>query len=129
VVADGNAAVADGLSVRKSVLGDEYVERALERSTPFSLPLQDFLNEHCWGNTWLRPGLERRERSIVTLVALACGSKWQEFRTHVRGALRNGLTEDELREVLLHLAVYAGVPTAVEAFRVADEVLNPPQNA
>lgn len=125
MVTDGKATVADGLEIRKSVLGEEYVERALQRSTAFSLPLQDYLNEHCWGNTWLRPGLERRDRSIVTLVALACGGKWQEFRTHVRGAIRNGVTEDELREILLHLAVYVGVPTAVEAFRVTDEVVNP----
>jgi 4-carboxymuconolactone decarboxylase len=114
-----------GLSIRKEVLGEDYVERALEKSTVFSAELQAYLNEHCWGNTWARPGLDRRLRSIVTLVALATGNKWTEFRSHLRGAIRNGVTEEELREIFLHLAVYTGVPTAVEAFRAADETLEP----
>jgi 4-carboxymuconolactone decarboxylase len=120
-----NSVAEGGLAIRKSVLGEEYVDHALDRSTPFSSELQDFLNEHCWGNTWARPGLDLRSRSIVTLVALAMENKWSEFRAHIRGALRNGVSEEELREIFLHLAVYAGVPTAVEAFRAADEVLNP----
>jgi 4-carboxymuconolactone decarboxylase len=112
-----------GLAVRKEVLGPEYVERAYAQATDFTRELQDFLVEHCWGGVWTRPGLPLSTRSIVTLSVLAVGRSWGEFRTHVRGALRNGVSADELREVFLHIGVYAGVPVAVEAFRVAAEVV------
>ena len=112
-----------GLAVRKQVLGDEYVENALRNADDFSLPLQDFLNENCWGLVWTREGLTPATRSMITLTALAAGNKWSEFRTHTRGALRNGWTKEELREAILHMAVYLGVPTALEAFRAASAVI------
>ena len=115
---------AAGLEMRKQVLGADYVERSLANSNDFSAPLQDFLNENCWGLVWTRAGLDPKIRSVVTLTALAAGNKWNEFRTHIRGAMNNGWTSDELREMILHMAVYLGVPTALEAFRAASEVVN-----
>jgi 4-carboxymuconolactone decarboxylase len=115
---------AAGLEMRKQVLGTDYVERSLANSNDFSAPLQDFLNENCWGLVWTREGLDPKIRSVVTLTALAAGNKWNEFRTHIRGAMNNGWTSDELREMILHMAVYLGVPTALEAFRAASEVVN-----
>ncbi|MEI6108456.1 MAG: carboxymuconolactone decarboxylase family protein [Actinomycetes bacterium] len=115
---------AAGLEMRKQVLGADYVERSLANSNDFSAPLQDFLNENCWGLVWTREGLDPKIRSVVTLTALAAGNKWNEFRTHIRGAMNNGWTSDELREMILHMAVYLGVPTALEAFRAASEVVN-----
>lgn len=115
---------AAGLEMRKQVLGADYVERSLASSNDFSAPLQDFLNENCWGLVWTREGLDPKIRSVVTLTALAAGNKWNEFRTHIRGAMNNGWTSDELREMILHMAVYLGVPTALEAFRAASEVVN-----
>jgi len=114
---------AAGLAVRKQVLGDEYVQAAVDRSTDFSRPLQDFLNENCWGLVWTRPGLDPKYRSLVTITAAAATGKWTEFRTHTRGALRNGWTTEELREIILHMAIYLGMPTALEAFRAASEVV------
>lgn len=115
---------AKGLEIRKQVLGAEYVDRALENSNDFTLPLQDFLNENCWGLVWTREGLEPKTRSVVTLTALAATNKWGEFKTHIRGAMNNGWTTEELREMILHMSVYLGVPTALEAFRAASEVVN-----
>ena len=115
---------AKGLEIRKQVLGAEYVDRALENSNAFTLPLQDFLNENCWGLVWTREGLEPKTRSVVTLTALAATNKWGEFKTHIRGAMNNGWTTEELREMILHMSVYLGVPTALEAFRAASEVVN-----
>jgi 4-carboxymuconolactone decarboxylase len=114
---------ADGLRIRKQVLGEQYVQKSLDAATDFSGPLQDWLNENCWGLSWTRPGLDLRTRSIITLTALAATNKWGEFRTHTRGALRNGWTSDELREAMLHMSVYLGVPTALEAFRAAGEII------
>ncbi|MFM7686061.1 MAG: carboxymuconolactone decarboxylase family protein [Ilumatobacteraceae bacterium] len=115
---------ARGLEVRKQVLGAEYVDNAINNADDFTRPLQDFLNENCWGAVWARPGLEPATRSIITLTALAAGNKWNEFKTHTRGALRNGWTRDELREAILHMSVYLGVPTALEAFRAAAAVVS-----
>lgn len=115
---------AKGLEIRKQVLGAEYVERALNNSNDFTLPLQDFLNENCWGLVWTREGLEPKTRSVITLTALAATNKWGEFKTHIRGAINNGWTSEELREMILHMSVYLGVPTALEAFRAASEVVN-----
>ena len=115
---------AAGLEMRKQVLGPEYVERAQANSNDFTAPLQDFLNENCWGLVWTRDGLDPKTRSVVTLTALAAGNKWNEFRTHIRGAMNNGWTSEELREMILHMSVYLGVPTALEAFRAASEVVN-----
>ena len=115
---------AKGLEIRKQVLGAEYVERALNNSNEFTMPLQDFLNENCWGLVWTREGLEPKTRSVITLTALAATNKWGEFKTHIRGAMNNGWTSEELREMILHMSVYLGVPTALEAFRAASEVVN-----
>lgn len=114
----------EGLAIRREVLGDEYVDNALKAATGFSRPLQDWLNEHCWGEVWARPGIPLQTRSLVTIAMLCALRAPQEIRTHVRGALRNGCTPEEIREVLLHAAVYCGAPAAVEAFRAAKEVID-----
>lgn len=113
----------DGLRVRREVLGPEYVDTALENADEFSQEWQDFVTENAWGVVWTRPGLDRRTRSLITLAVLASTNKYAELRVHTGGALRNGCSEQEIQEVFLHCAVYAGVPSAVEAFRVAQPVV------
>lgn len=110
-----------GLEVRRKVLGAEYVDRALAQAEDFSRPLQEYVTECCWGGVWTRPGLTLKERSMITLAALAALGRTHEVKLHVRGALNNGLTREQIREVLLHVAAYAGVPAAVDAFRAAQE--------
>ncbi|WP_067678624.1 4-carboxymuconolactone decarboxylase [Nocardia miyunensis] len=112
-----------GLQVRREVVGEEYVERALASATEFSRPLQDLVTEYCWGAVWTREGLDRRTRSMLTLSMLTALNRSTEFATHVRAALTNGVTPEEIREVLLHATVYAGVPAGVEAFRIAGPIL------
>lgn len=112
-----------GLSVRREVLGDRYVDAALAKADEFSNPFQDFLNEVCWGKAWGDEALSRRQRSLLNLGMLAALGRMHEFETHFRGALRNGLTRDELRAALIQIAVYCGVPAAVECFRAAARVL------
>ena len=112
-----------GERVRREVLGDEHVDRAQARTTPFTAPFQDFLTRYAWGEVWSRPGLDRRMRSAITLAALTATRSEGELELHVRAALRNGLTPEEIAEVLLHTAVYAGVPAANAAFAVAQRVL------
>ncbi len=112
-----------GLRTRREVLGDDWVDRAVAGATPFTADFQDFLTRVAWGDVWQRPGLARRERSIATLSVLVALGHWDEFALHVRAAVRNGLTEAEIAEVLQHAAVYAGVPAANHAFRVAAPVL------
>jgi 4-carboxymuconolactone decarboxylase len=112
-----------GTRTRRAVLGDAWVDRAVAGTTPFSADFQDFLTRVAWGDVWQRPGLARRERSIATLSVLLALRHWDEFAVHVRAAVRNGLTEGEIAEVLQHAAVYAGVPAANHAFRVAATVL------
>jgi 4-carboxymuconolactone decarboxylase len=112
-----------GMDVRRVVLGDEYVDRALARADDFTAPFQDFITRYAWGGVWARPGLDRRTRSCLTVALLAALGHHRELAIHIRGALRNGVTADELREVLLHTAVYAGVPAANGAFAVAQEIL------
>ncbi len=112
-----------GMTVRREVLGDAHVNRAVAGATPLTAPFQDFITRYAWGEIWSRPGLSRAERSIVTLTALAVLRQDEELAMHLRGALRNGLTADQIREVLLQVAVYAGVPAANRAFRVAQRVL------
>jgi len=112
-----------GSAVRREVLGDEHVDRAAAAATAFTQPFQDFITRTAWGDVWARPDLDRRTRSAVTLAVLTALRQPEELALHVRAALRNGLTRDEIREVLLHTAVYAGVPAANSAFRVADGVL------
>jgi 3-oxoadipate enol-lactonase/4-carboxymuconolactone decarboxylase len=119
---DGAAQEA-GTAVRRAVLGDAHVDRATARATAFTEPFQDFITSYAWGEVWTRPGLDRRTRSCVALTALVAGGHLEELALHVRAAMRNGLTADEIGEVLLQAAVYCGVPAANAAFAVADRVL------
>lgn len=112
-----------GMKVRREVLGDEYVDAAVEKTTSFTADFQDFITRYAWGEIWTRPGLDRRTRSAVTLTALMARGHHEELATHVEGALRNGLTEEEIKEVLLHGAIYCGVPAANTAFAVARRVM------
>jgi 4-carboxymuconolactone decarboxylase len=115
-----------GMAVRREVLGDAHVDRATAAATEFSQPWQDFITSTAWGQVWSRPGLDRRTRSMLTLALLTALRCEEELAMHIRAALRNGLTPEEIREVLLHTAVYAGVPAANTAFAVADRVLASP---
>ena len=112
-----------GMQTRREVLGDQHVDRALQNTTDFTAPFQDFITRYAWGEIWTRPGLTRAERSMITLTALATLRQDEELAMHTRAALRNGLTPDQIREVLLQVAVYAGVPAANRAFAVASKVL------
>jgi 4-carboxymuconolactone decarboxylase len=114
---------ARGMEVRRAVLGDDHVDRAIERTTSFTEPFQDLITRYAWGEIWSRPGLDRRTRSIVTLTALVATGREHELEMHVRAALRNGLTADEIGEVLLQCAVYCGVPAANGAFAIAQRVI------
>jgi 4-carboxymuconolactone decarboxylase len=111
-----------GMEVRREVLGDEHVDAAAERTTPFTADFQDFITRYAWGEIWTRPGLDRKTRSCITLTALLARGQLEELALHVRAAIRNGLTEDEIKEVLLHGAIYCGVPAANAAFAVAQRV-------
>jgi 4-carboxymuconolactone decarboxylase len=113
----------EGMRVRREVLGDAHVDRATAATTPFTADFQDLITRYAWGDVWSRPGLDRRTRSCVTLALLVALGHEQELAMHVRAALRNGLTADEVGEVLLHTAVYAGVPAANRAFAVAQRTL------
>jgi 4-carboxymuconolactone decarboxylase len=117
-------AYAQGMRVRREVLGDEHVDRAIERTSPFTESFQELITRYAWGDVWSRPGLDRRTRSAITLAVLTALGREQELAIHVRGALRNGLTEAEIGEVLLHTAVYAGVPAANAAFAIAQNTLD-----
>ena len=112
-----------GMTVRREVLGDAHVDRAVAATTPFTADFQSFITRYAWGEVWSRPGLSRAERSIITLTALAVLRQDEELTMHLRAALRNGLSPDQIKEVLLQVAVYAGVPAANRAFAVAARVL------
>jgi 3-oxoadipate enol-lactonase/4-carboxymuconolactone decarboxylase len=112
-----------GMSVRRAVLGDPYVDRAIANTTDLTAEFQDLITRYAWGEVWTRPGLDRRSRSIVTLTALVAGGHQEELVMHLRGALRNGLSAGEIKEVLLQTAIYCGVPAANTAFRIAQQVL------
>ena len=112
-----------GMRVRREVLGDEHVDRAVAATTAFTEPFQDFITRYAWGDVWSRPGLSRAERSLVTLAVLAALHHERELAMHVKAALRNGLTPEQIQEVLLQVAVYAGVPAANRAFAIAQGVL------
>lgn len=114
----------DGLRVRREVLGDPHVDRAQRETTPFTADFQDLVTRYAWGGVWTRPGLGRRERSIATLTALLALRHWEEFAMHVRAARTNGLTADEIGEVILQSAVYCGVPVANHGFAVAQQALD-----
>jgi 4-carboxymuconolactone decarboxylase len=127
-----DAAYDRGMRIRREVLGDEHVDAAVERTTGFTADFQDLITRYAWGEVWNRPGLDRRTRSCITLTALVALGRLEELEMHVRAALRNGLTADEVKEVLLHSAIYCGVPAANAAFAVAQRALaehdEPPSN-
>ncbi|MFL6621358.1 MAG: 4-carboxymuconolactone decarboxylase [Sulfurifustaceae bacterium] len=112
-----------GMQVRRAVLGDAHVDRTLKNKTAFNEEFQELITRYAWGEIWARPGLARHARSLVTLAILVALNRMDEFRLHVRGALNNGVTPDEIRELLLQCAIYAGVPAANSAFHAAEEVL------
>jgi 4-carboxymuconolactone decarboxylase len=113
----------DGMTTRREVLGDDHVDRAVAGTTPFMADFQDLITRYAWGEIWSRPGLDRRMRSAITMTALIALGHHHELAMHVRAALRNGLTPDEIKEVLLQSAIYCGVPAANRAFAIAQEVL------
>ena len=114
----------DGMKIRREVLGDDHVDRAIESTTEFTADFQALITRYAWGEIWSRPGLDRRTRSVVTITALVATGREHELAMHVRAALRNGVTRDELGEVLLQCAVYCGVPAANGAFKIAQSVLD-----
>lgn len=113
----------DGLRMRKQVMGDAFVDKAFANADDFSAPLQEFVTRNAWGTVWNRAGLDLKTRSMITLSMLTALGRSHEIKGHVRGALNNGVTREEIREVLLHATVYCGVPLAIDAFRAAQEVL------
>ena len=114
----------EGIRIRREVLGDEHVDAAMQRTTEFTKDFQELITRYAWGEIWARPGLDRKTRSCITLTALTALNHHEELAMHVRAALRNGLTPDEIKEVLLQAAVYCGVPAANRAFAIAQEVLS-----
>lgn len=112
-----------GMAVRREILGDEYVDKAINSATDFTKPLQDLVTENCWGEVWTRNAIPKKTRSLITIAMLAALKLPTELKAHVRGALRNGCTVEEIREVLLQATVYCGVPAGVEAFRAAKDVI------
>lgn len=113
----------DGLAVRREVLGAEHVDRALERASEFDRPLQDLVTRYCWGEVWTRPGLDRGTRSLLNVAMLTALNRPKELAGHVRGALTNGCTAEQVSEVILQAAIYCGVPAALDSSRVAREVI------
>ncbi|WP_439150693.1 carboxymuconolactone decarboxylase family protein [Sulfitobacter sp.] len=113
-----------GLKTRREVLGDAYVDASLGKATDFSWPMQQLVTEYCWDEIWNRPGLSRRDRSILNLGMISALNRQHELRTHVRGALNNGLTKEEIAEIFLQVAIYCGVPAAIDSFRSAQQVLD-----
>lgn len=112
-----------GLEIRKSVLGKEFVEKSIASADDFNRPLQELVTEYCWGAVWGREGLNKKTRSIINLAMISALNRPHELKMHVKGALRNGLTREEIREVLLQVGIYCGVPAAVDSFRVAREAI------
>jgi 4-carboxymuconolactone decarboxylase len=111
-----------GLKTRREVLGNEYVENSLKNADDFNMPMQELVTEYCWHEIWNRPGLDRKTRSIINLCLLSALNRPHELKAHVRGAINNGLTKDEIQEVFLQVAVYCGVPAGIDSFRNAKEV-------
>ena len=120
---DDNTRAQQGMAVRREVLGNDHVDRAIASTNEFTAPFQEFITRYAWGDIWSRPGLSRAERSMITLTALAVLRQDEELAMHVRAALANGLAPSQIQEVLLQIAVYAGIPAANRAFAVASEVL------
>jgi 4-carboxymuconolactone decarboxylase len=113
-----------GMKIRREVLGNAHVDRATQSATDFTAPFQDLITRYAWGEVWSRPGLSRHTRSLLTLAMTIALNREEEFRLHLRGALNNGVTREEIQEVLIHSAIYCGVPAANHAFKVANEVLS-----
>jgi 4-carboxymuconolactone decarboxylase len=113
-----------GTKMRREVLGDAHVDKSLQHRNAFNEEFQDLLTRYAWGEIWTRPGLSRQTRSMITLAMMVALNRGEEFRMHVKAALKNGVTRDEIKEVLLQTAIYCGVPAANHAFHIADEVLN-----
>lgn len=113
-----------GLKIRKEVLGDEYVENSINNATDFNRELQELVTTYCWGEVWGREGLPKQTRSIINLAMITALNRPHELALHVRGALRNGVTEDEIKEVFLQSAIYCGVPAAIDSFRTAKQVID-----
>jgi len=112
----------NGLSIRRQVLGAEYVDNAFKAADDFNRPLQELVTQYCWGEIWSRPGLDKRTRSLLNLAMISALNRPHEIKVHVKGALTNGVTKDEIREVFLQVAIYCGVPAGVDSFRIAKEV-------
>jgi 4-carboxymuconolactone decarboxylase len=117
-----NERFEEGLQVRRAVLGSDYVDNAINNADDFSMDLQKLVTEYCWGEVWTRPGLSRKTRSMINLAMLTALNRPHEIKMHVKGALNNGLTKDEIKEIFLQTAIYVGVPAAVDSFRIAQEV-------
>jgi 4-carboxymuconolactone decarboxylase len=117
-----------GLEIRKSVLGAEFVEKAIAAADDFNMPLQRLVTEYCWGACWGREGLPKKTRSLLNIAMISSLNRHHELKMHVKGAIRNGCTKEEIREVLLQVAIYCGVPAAVDSFRVAKEALEELEN-
>ena len=111
-----------GLQTRREVLGAEYVDASIRNADDFNMPMQELVTQYCWGDVWNRPGLDRRTRSFLNLAMITALNRPHELKLHVKGAINNGLTKDEIREVFLQTAIYCGVPAAIDSFRVAREV-------
>jgi 4-carboxymuconolactone decarboxylase len=110
-----------GLATRRAVLGSQYVDASIKNADDFNMPMQELVTQYCWGDIWNRPGLERRTRSFLNLAMITALNRPHELKLHVRGAINNGLTKDEIKEVFLQAAIYCGVPAAIDSFRVAKE--------
>ena len=119
----------NGLVMRKKVMGEDFVANAFGNASDFSLPIQHYITKNAWGDVWQRPGLDLKTRSLITVAMLTALGKQHELKGHVRGALNNGATPQEIQEVLLHASIYCGLPAAVEAFRTAAEVVDGPRKA
>jgi 4-carboxymuconolactone decarboxylase len=112
-----------GLKIRRSVLGDEFVDKSLASADDFNMPMQELATTYCWGECWGREGLDKKTRSIINLAMISALNRPHELKIHVKGAIRNGVTKDEIREVLFQVAIYAGIPAGVDSFRIAKEAL------
>lgn len=117
-----NELFEQGLKTRREVLGKEYVDASIKNADDFNRPMQELVTQYCWGDVWNRPGLDRRTRSLLNLAMLTALNRPHEIKLHIRGAINNGVTKDEIQEVFLQAAVYCGVPAAIDSFRTAKEV-------
>ena len=111
-----------GLSIRRAVLGAEYVDKAIATANDFNRPLQELVTQYCWGEVWGRPGLERKTRSFINLAMIAALNRPHELRLHIKAAMTNGLTKEDIKEVFLQVAIYCGIPAGIDSFRAAKEV-------